>query len=88
MHRLLDSPFKFLLFPCEMQGELSLHQKPVNPLYPNISMQILLIVLYAFPKVLTREFVQQSRAALVGDSFLYSPMFNSDVILLGEIRCQ
>ena len=71
-----------------MQGELSLHQKPVNPLYPNISMQILLIVLYAFPKVLIREFVQQSRAALVGDSFLYSPMFNSDVILLGEIRCQ
>ena len=71
-----------------MQGELSLHQKPVNPLYPNISMQILLIVLYVFPKVLIREFVQQSRAALVGDSFLYSPMFNSDVILLGEIRCQ
>ena len=88
MHRLLDSLVKFLLFPCEMQGELSLHQKPVNPLYPNISMQILLIVLYAFPKVLIREFVQQSRAALVGDSFLYSPMFNSDVILLGEIRCQ
>ena len=43
----------------------------VNTLHPNISMHILLTVLYTFLNVLKGEFVSQSRASLVGDHFLY-----------------
>ena len=43
----------------------------VNPLHPNISMHILLTVLYIFLNVLKGEFVLQSRTPLVGDHFLY-----------------
>ena len=41
------------------------------PLHPSISMHILHTVLQTFPKVLTRRIVQQSRAYLIGDHFLY-----------------
>ena len=53
-------------------------QRPsFNPSHPNISMHILHTVLHRFPMVLTQgEFVEQSRASLVGDYFLYSHDLN------------
>ncbi|RMX38763.1 hypothetical protein pdam_00018526, partial [Pocillopora damicornis] len=48
-----------------------LHQSfcSINPLHPNISMHILLTVLYTFPNLLTRR-------TLVNDHFLYSHDLN------------
>ena len=43
----------------------------INPSHPNISKHILHTVLYTFPIILTRR-VSQSRAAYVGDQFVYS----------------
>ena len=48
----------------------------VNPLHPNISIHILHTTLYTSPKVLTGEFVYQSKASFVGDHFLYSHNLN------------
>ena len=39
-------------------------------------MNILHTVLYTFPKVLTGEFVNQSKASFIGDHFLYSHDLN------------
>lgn len=59
------------------------------PFPPNIRMHILHAVLYSFLKVLEKEFVEQSRAPLVGDHFPYSRnltvYLRGDII--GEIRC-
>ena len=48
------------------------HNYEINPLHPNISMHILHIVLYTFPKVLMRRIFLYARASLVGDHCLYS----------------
>ena len=48
----------------------------INPLYPNISMHILLTVLYTFPWLQQGEFVKPLRALLVSDHFLYSHDLN------------
>ena len=53
------------------------------PLPPNIRMHILHVVLYSFPKVLEKEFVEKSRAPLVGDHFPYSR--DLTVYLRGDI---
>ena len=57
----------------------------VNPLHPNISMQILHTVLYTFPEVCV--FKNQELYKLVIISLiLVTLMFDSGVILWGEIR--
>ena len=42
-----------------------------SALHPNISLYILLTVLYTFPKVLIRRISVIIKASLVGDHFLY-----------------
>ena len=62
----------------------------INPLHPNISMQILHTVLYTFPEVLTRGTVfknQELYKLVIISLILVTLMFDSGVILLGEIRC-
>ena len=62
----------------------------VNPLHPNISMQILHTVLYTFPEVLTRRNVfknQELYKLVIISLILVTLMFDSGVILLREIRC-
>ena len=61
----------------------------VNPLHPNISMQVLHTVLYTFPEVLTRGNVfknQELYKLLIIFLILETLEFDSGVILLGEIR--
>ena len=61
----------------------------VNPLHPNISMQVLHTVLYTFPEVLTRGNVfknQELYKLLIIFLILETLVFDSGVILLGEIR--
>ena len=48
----------------------------LDPLHPDISMYILLTVLYIFPGVLTRRICLKSRALLIGDHFLDSHDLN------------
>ena len=55
----------------------------INPLNPNISLHILLTVLYTFPKVLIRRFCLIIKASLVGDHFLYYCDLN--VYIRGDI---
>ena len=52
-------------------------------------MHILHTVLYTFPKVLTGEFVYQSKAlsSVIISFILMTLMCDSGVILWGEIRC-
>ena len=62
-----------------------------NPLHHNISMHILHTVLYTFPKGLADEeslFTDQKLLLLVIISFiLMTLMFDSALMLYGEIRC-
>ena len=61
----------------------------VNPLHPNISMQVLHTFLYTFPEVLTRGNVfknQELYKLLIIFLILETLVFDSGVILLGEIR--
>ena len=51
-----------------------------NPLLPNISMHILLAVLYTFPKVPTRRICLTIKIFLVGDYFLYSREFRVVIV--------
>ena len=55
----------------------------LKPLHPNISIDILLVVLSTFPKVLIRRIVKQSRASLVGDH--YSNSCHLNVLFRGDI---
>ena len=63
----------------------------INPLYHKILMQVLHTVLYAFLKMLTRRICytyDQGRPGFAIISFiLITFMFDSGVIMLGEIRC-
>ena len=62
----------------------------INPLHPNISMHILHTVLYTFPEVLKRGKVfknQELYKLVIISLILVTLMFDSGVILLGEIRC-
>ena len=61
----------------------------INPLHPNISIQILHTVHYTFPEVLTRGTVfknQELYKLVIVSLILVTLMFDSGVILLGEIR--
>ena len=51
-----------------------------NPLLPNISMHILLAVLYTFPEVPTRRICLTIKIFLVGDYFLYSREFRVVIV--------
>ena len=62
----------------------------VNPLHPNISMHNLHTVLYTFPEVLRRRNVfknQELYKLVIIFLIIVTLMFDSGVILLGEIRC-
>ena len=48
----------------------------LNPLHPNINVHILQLFSRHFLRCQHREFVQQSRAYLVGDQLFYSPDLN------------
>ena len=71
--------------------QIYLNHKPVNLLQPNISMYILKTVLYKFSKVLTKRiqlFNNQELLELVIIPLIpLTLMFDSVVILHGEIRC-
>ena len=71
--------------------QIYLNRKPVNLLQPNISMYILKTVLYKFSKVLTKRiqlFNNQELLELVIIPLIpLTLMFDSGVILHGEIRC-
>ena len=71
--------------------QIYLNHKPVNLLQPNISMYILKTVLYKFSKVLTKRiqlFNNQELLELVIIPLIpLTLMFDSGVILHGEIRC-
>ena len=60
------------------------------PLHPNISMHILYTVLYTFPNGLARRIfsIIQGLQLIVISFILMTLMFDSGVILKGEIRCQ
>ena len=51
--------------------ESYLSQEKVNPLHPNISMHILLTVLYTFTKVQTRRICLTIKSFLAGYLLLY-----------------
>ena len=57
----------------------------INPVPPDISMHILHTVLYKFPKVLLRITCLTIKRFF--SFFLVTLMFDSGVILWGEIRC-
>ena len=71
--------------------QIYLNHKPVNLLQPNISMYILKTVIYKFSKVLTKRiqlFNNQELLELVIIPLIpLTLMFDSGVILHGEIRC-
>ena len=64
----------------------------INPLWHKILKQILHTFLYAFPKMLTRRIYHTHNQGHLGFAIisfiLITFMFDSGVIMLGEIRCQ
>ena len=64
----------------------------INPLWHKILKQILHTFLYAFPKILTRRIYHTHNQGHLGFAIisfiLITFMFDSGVIMLGEIRCQ
>ena len=63
----------------------------INPLGHKILMQVLHTVLYAFPKMLTRRICHTYNQGHLGFTIIFfiliTFMFDSGVIMLGEIRC-
>ena len=64
----------------------------INPLCHEILMQVLHTFLYAFPKMLTRRICHTYNQGRLGFAIIFfiliTFMFDSGVIMLGEIRCQ
>ena len=62
----------------------------LNHLYPNVSRHVLPTDLYKFPKILARRVFLNNQEFLKFVIIFLIPMtsmFDSGVILLGEIRC-
>ena len=52
------------------------HETAINPLQPNISMDILHTVLYTFPKVLTKRICLTIKSFISCDNLFYSHELN------------